>query len=241
MYKRQVSDRIYKILLRTRIGVNTSKSVPENLIDIVKELTTKPEENFSIERTRADILDSRAGLVFRHQPGAKNVLIRVGTDTFLNDLVVGDTLNGFSITSNTAVMLGGFAYRNIGATDLPTIPFIGARFTFNFLKPGRTPKIRYYGLGGYESAIGTDGIALTDIDIIVEALQQIVPAGSRTNYLSVYLPEEESFAFSGSDDGGGFNEGRLATLYTIPGIFEFDAGDGFGSVRDPLVGGKFVA
>ena len=239
--RNSVSDQIYRILLRTKIGINTSQSIPQNLIDIVSELTTKPLETWSIQRTRADILDSRAGLVFRHQPGAKNVLIRVGNDEFLNDLKVGEIMNGFAITSNTGVMLGGFAYRNIGATDLPTIPFIGAQFEFTFSSPMRIPTVKYRGLGNLQFFISTDGIVLTQIENVMNSILQISPAGSRVDYLSVYVPDAQSFAFAGNDDGGGFDQGYFASLYTIPGTFEFDAGEGFGSLEDPLAGGKLIA
>lgn len=234
-------DDIYKVLLRTKIGINISKSIPENLIDIVKQLTTRPLREHIIERTRADILDSRAGAVFRHMPGAKNIVIRVLNDDFLNDLTTEDTINGFQILNNTAVTLGGFDYRNISATDLPDFPFIGASFEFTFSIPMRVPLIKYRNLGNFQFFLSTDGEALTQIDYILRAISQVSPAGSRVDYLSVYLPGPKSFSFAGNDDGGGFNEGELATLYTIPGDFEFNGGDGFGSLNDPLAGGKFIA
>ena len=235
------NDDTYRILLRTRIGINTSRSLPVNLTDIVKELTTKPLETFMIQRTRADILDSRAGAVFRHMPGAKNFLIRVLNDDFLNDLKAGDSINGFNILTNTLVNLGGFDYRNISATDLPDFPFIGANFEFTFTTPMRVPLVKYHNLGNLQFFISTNGIVLTQVEHLINAISQVSPAGSRLDYLSVYLPGSQSFAFAGNDDGSGFNEGELATLYTIPGDFEFNGGDGFGSIKDPLAGGKFIA
>ena len=235
------NDETYRILLRAKVGINVSRSLPENLINIVKELTTKPVETWEISRRRADIVGHTSGVDFRYDTNAEGLIIRVVNDDFLNNLKPGDTMNGFEITENKSLLISGFVWRNLETTGIPDFPVIGESFEFIFSSPMRIPKVQYMNLGGFESAVGSDGIALSPVGTVMLSLQEVVAAGSRVNYLSIYKPEAESFAFSGTDAGGGFGEGELATLYTIPGFFEFNAGEGFGSIKDPLAGGQFAA
>lgn len=93
-----------------------------------------------------------------------------------------------------------------------------------------------------------------DVAFLYTNVENVVAGGVRIDYLICFSPNDDSFAFAGSNPnaaGLGFGNtldsnagGKLARVHRLIIPFAFDGASvnrrGFGSVRDPLVGGTLV-
>lgn len=92
------------------------------------------------------------------------------------------------------------------------------------------------------------------VRLIYQNIQNVVAGGVKVDYLICFSPDEDAFAFAGSNSSApakGFGStldseagGKLAHVHRLIIPFAFDGlsvnRGGFGSIRDPLVGGTLV-
>ena len=161
---------------------------------------------------------------------------------FFNRLESG-TINGFRITDSEDLLLSGRNWRRIGLSGHPDYPAVGQDFVFNIVKEHPPAKIHLFNLGNGEVAFGTSGFFPKNLrNFLINRLKPITLGGVRLDYIAFYPPENEAFAFAGGD-GGGLGVGQFASMTVDNTPFAFaggNSGAGFGSVRDPLLGGRLI-
>ncbi len=113
--------------------------------------------------------------------------------------------------------------------------------------------VHYINLNSASIMLGTDvDIPLDQVDFIYRNMELVAAAGVRIDHIVCFDPDEP-FAFSGPNTaipGAGFSDitgttgGKFAILHRRGAPFSFDGnsvdGGGFGSLIDPITGGKFV-
>jgi len=113
--------------------------------------------------------------------------------------------------------------------------------------------VHYINLNTGSIMLGTDvDISEDNIDFIYRNMELVAAGGVRIDHIVCFDPDEP-FAFSGpntTSPGEGFSDitgstgGKFAVLKRRGIAFSFDGNDvdggGFGSLKDPIVGGKFV-
>ena len=236
-------DDFFRILIVSKIGINTSTGTIPNLIDIFKIATSIRQEVVTLTRRRVNIVGFNVRNAFRFSPREDDgkLIISIENDgDFFTDFDSG-TVNGFSVTDSEDLLISGRNWRRIGLSGTPDYPPVGQNFVFRLSKIHPEANIQFFNLENGEVAFGTDGFFPDSLrDFLFGRLQGVVLAGTRLNYVCFYLPGPKSFAFSGGI-GGGFGAGQLGTVTENKTPFAFGGisnGDlGFGTVYDPLTGG----
>lgn len=232
------SDSFYRVLLFSRIGINTSRGIIPDIINIAGISTTIREEMQSFMRQRVTIIARDTENSYRYSPSEDEgkLMFQIGEDgDFFGDLESG-TMNGIEITDSVDLLLSGRNWRRIGLASVPEYPPVGQLFQFDFVKNHPPANIQFFNLENGEVAIGTDGFFPDNLrNFLFDRLTGIVLAGVRLDYICFYTPSDQGFAFAGDDTGGGF--GEMITDDTPFAFAGEGSGDGFGDLKDPLAGG----
>lgn len=118
-------------------------------------------------------------------------------------------------------------------------------------------KVHYQNLGNAQIMLASNGtIDSTLVDFIFENMQKVTAGGVRLNFIELFSPNDEAFAFDGSPSQDlGFGDATAPTIggkfaqLLLPNAPAFAMGDatgepenalgGFGTLDDPLAGGVF--
>ena len=239
-------DDFYRILIFSKIGINTSQGTVPDLIDIAEISTAIPTETRAIIRTREAFVGHSSMNAFRQNPkdDQGKLIIQVENDgDFLNTDLTG-TVDGVRITDTFDLLISGKNWLRIGLAGNLNLPAVGQDHSFSIEKIHPQANIHFFNLGGGETAFGTDGYFPINLRaFLMDHLRDIVFAGIRLAYICFYLPGESSFGFGGNLSGSGFEKGELATQEVNSDEFRF-FGDspayGMGDYGDPLLGGKIL-
>ena len=170
-------DDFYRILIYSRIGINTSRGIMPDLINIAGISTGITEEQRSFTRRRVSIIARDTRNSFRHTrlDDQGKLMFEVEDDgDFFGDLESG-SLNGFPITDSVDLILSGRNWRRIGLDGMPDYPPVGQEYEFNFVKEHPPANIQFFNLSNGEVAFGTSGFFPKNLrNFLIERLEGIV-------------------------------------------------------------------